>query len=618
MTDPASSASLTIAVALAGGTAAQALAVHLRMPGIVLLLALGVILGPDILNIVRPETLGGGLLELVNFAVAVILFEGGLNLDLDRLRKERLPIRRLVTTGALVTALAGTLVAYAILGWGPRLSALFGTLIIVTGPTVVTPLLRRIKVVRSVSTILEAEGVLIDAVGAIVAAAALEIALVPTADNVTSGLLLIASGLGFGALVGAVGGFFLALLLRFRKVIPEGLENIVVLSFTLALFQLANLFFHESGIAAVTVAGVVVGNSPSHIKRELHEFKEQLTVMFIGMLFVLLAADVRVSDVVNLGWRGAAVVAAVIVLVRPLTVWVSTRGGSLNVKQRVFLAWIGPRGIVAAAVASLFAAKLDQAGIAGGASLRALVFSVIAATVLWSGFTGGLAARFLGLRRKQHAGWIILGANRLARTLAMLLQENDEEVVCIESNPRSCAEAEKEGLRVLNANGLTQRTLHRAEIDTRAGAVGLTPNEEVNLLFAQRAGTEARGLRLCVALRDWEQGITKDMIHKQGAKVLFGAAIDVERWSYWIAREEAQVQWWRLTRGGDAAAIKPQAGQNQRHLTVAIKHSGKISPASGTIDARVGDEVALLFHTPQLAQATTRLEDQGWAPVEGD
>ena len=233
-------AAVTVAVALAMGMIAQSLARHLRLPGIVLLLAAGVLLGPDVADIVRPDSLGSALQVLVGFAVAVILFEGGMNLNVRRLREQALVIRRLLTVGALVTALGGTLAAWWLMGWSLEVSALFGTLVIVTGPTVVTPLLRRIKVQHRVATVLEAEGVLIDPVGAVIAVLALEIvrslshavdasgAVTAIAESPWELAMFVVARIGFGLLVGLVGGYLIAVALRYEKIVPAGLENVRV------------------------------------------------------------------------------------------------------------------------------------------------------------------------------------------------------------------------------------------------------------------------------------------------------------------------------------------------------------------------------------------------------
>lgn len=406
-------AALTIAVALATGMVAQSIARHLRIPGIVLLLAAGVVLGPDVLGVIDTSSLGSALQVLVGFAVAVILFEGGLNLSLAALRRQVGVIPRLITVGALVTAIGGTLLARFIMDWSWSLSALFGALVVVTGPTVITPLLRRIKVTHKVETILEAEGVLIDAVGAVLAVVTLEVVLSFSAASLAEGVVRLIQLLGFGLLAGTFGGLAIAFLLRFRKIVPDGFENVLTLSLVLALFQGCNTWMAESGIMAVTVAGIVVGNVRTRALRDLMEFKEQLTMMFIGLLFVLLAADVRVQDVLDLGWPGVLTVAGLMFLVRPINIWLCTLGSDLTRKEKAFLAWLAPRGVVAAAVASLFAQTLDNAGMAGGRELRALVFLVIAITVNVQGSTGGLVASMLGLRRATRRGYLILGANAL-------------------------------------------------------------------------------------------------------------------------------------------------------------------------------------------------------------
>jgi NhaP-type Na+/H+ or K+/H+ antiporter len=349
--DPA----LTIALALAAGMIAHTLARHFKVPGIVLLLATGVLLGPDVLDIVRPAALGASLHDLVGFAVAVILFEGGMNLNLERLRRQARSIRQLITVGALVTATAGALAARWILGWSWNLSILFGTLVMVTGPTVITPLLRRIKVKPRVATVLEAEGVLVDAIGAIVAVVALEIAIGPPGRSVAFGAWYVASRLFFGALLGALGGLVIAALLRFEKAIPEGLESVFTLAVVLLLYQGSNAIMPETGIVTAVAAGLMVGNARAHVVAELREFKEQLSVMLVGLLFVLLAADVRMAEVVGLGWAGVGLVAALMFVVRPLNVLAGTWGTDLTGREKAFLCWLAPRGIVAAAVSSLFA-----------------------------------------------------------------------------------------------------------------------------------------------------------------------------------------------------------------------------------------------------------------------
>ncbi len=538
--DPA----LTIALALAAGMIAHAVARHLKVPGIVLLLATGVLLGPDVLDVVRPVTLGASLHDLVGFAVAVILFEGGMNLNLERLRHQARSIRQLVTVGPLVTAVGGALAARWILGWDWTIAILFGTLVMVTGPTVITPLLRRIKVEPRVATVLEAEGVLVDAIGAIVAVVALEVAIGPPGHTVAFGAWHVVSRLGFGALLGAAGGFAIATLLRFQKAIPEGLESVFTLALVLLLYQGSNAVMPETGIVAAVAAGLVVGNADAHVVAELREFKEQLSVMLIGLLFVLLAADVRMVEVARLGGAGAGLVAALMLLVRPLNVLAGTWGTGLTRREKAFLCWLAPRGIVAAAVSSLFAQTLEEEGIAGGSELQSMVFLVIAATVVVQGLSGGLVASLLGLRRPSDRGYVILGANLLGRSLAHALGETGDEVVLIDSNPKACRNARAEGFQVLHGSGLDPRVQEQAELDTRAGCLGVTTNEEVNLLFARQAKKDFKVPRVWVALRRGHLGINEEPVHRFGGHVLFGEPQEVDLWTLRVDGGEARVERW--------------------------------------------------------------------------
>ena len=604
---------LTIAFAMAFGMIAQVLARHLRIPGIVLLLGTGLLLGPDVLGIVHPSSLGDALPFIVGFAVAVILFEGGMNLRLSRIRREGKTIRQLITTGALVTALGGTVTAKVFLGWDWRISLLFGVIVIVTGPTVITPLLRRLKLRRSVSTVLEAEGVLLDAIGAVIAVVALEIALSPSGLSFLTGLFHIITRLIVGSAIGAAGGFLLAFLLRFRNLIPEGLENVFTLSLVFALFQGANSISPESGIVAVTAAGLVVGNMKTHIHRELREFEEQMTVLLIGMLFILLAADVRLIEVTELGWGGIITVTILVCVLRPLNVYIGTMGSNLNLRQKALLSWIAPRGIVAAAVASLFALELEKHGV-DGSQLRAMVFSLIAVTVLLSGLTGSLAAQFLGLKRPENVGWIILNANNLSRSLARILIGSGEEVICIDQNPKACRRAEEEGIKVIYGNGLDEKILLRAEIDTRLGAMGLSSNEEVNLLFGTKAKEIGKLSVILVGIKSMSEGITSEMVKEIGGRIPFGRQCDIEQWAGWIQRGITSINRYSLT--SPASNNNFQDGMEGIILPLVLHRKSKSQPIDDTTEIKAGDEVTMIVNNQREKEALEWLSSQGWILAE--
>ena len=618
---------VTIALALVLGMIAQTAAYHLKIPGIVLLLVIGMLAGPDITGLIRPETLGPALNILIGFAVAVILFEGGMNLKFARLKRERKSIRQLIILGGVITISGGAVAARYILDWPWQTAILFGTLVMVTGPTVINPLLKRLKVKRSVATVLEAEGVLIDAIGAVTAIVALEVALSPAHGTPLVWIWHLVSRIGFGMVCGTMAGVALGRVFKVRGLIPEGTENVFTLCMVLALFQGSNEFMPESGIAAVTMAGIVMGNFSTYARQELMEFKEGLTVMLIGMLFVLLAADVRISSILELGWPAVFVVLALIFIVRPLAVFAGTHLSNMAWRERLFMSWIGPRGIVAAAVASLFAVQMSAKGVSGGYELRALVFLVITATVTLAGLTGGLVARLLGLKRPSQEGWVILGANGLARGIARILSESGQEVVCIDSNADHCLAAEADCTRVIYGNGLRARYLRRAEIDTRMGAMAMTPNDEVNYLFMQNVRNETREVSLYCALQSESTSLTRKMIHHEGGKILFGSPVDVEMWALRLKRRQVGLQIWQFAPEKDAEKKAARNQADSKELTIAdysgvkmvfaaFRRGEKVMPVSDVTQISAGDTGYFLVFLTEAESVQNFMESAEWKPVE--
>lgn len=605
---------LVLALAMTTGVLAQGLSRHLRIPGVVLLLLVGVGLGPDFADVIRPHALGAALPAIVGFAVAVILFEGGLNLEIRKLRWQQRPILRLVLRGAVLTAIGGTLACRALLGWDLRLSALFGCLVIVTGPTVITPLVRRIGLKQSLATILEAEGVFIDAIGATIAVVALQVAIAPSGEAVGAAALGIVTRLGSGALVGLAGGLLLELLLRRPHVVPRGLENILALAMAMLLYQLSDALVSESGIAAAITAGLVLGNGRSHALQAIADFKEQLTVLLIATLFVLLAADTRVADVLALGPRGALTVAALMFVVRPITVFAATAGSDLRLRDKLFLSWLAPRGIVAAAVASLFAVQLGEAGIAGGVELRALVFLVIAVTVTVQGLSGGLVARLLGVRRGASSGYLLLGANPLARHVARHLVDAGEEVMLIDSNADECRAAEAAGFLVLTGDALDSATLARARPEGRQACVGLTSNERINLEFSRKISDEFRGPAIYVAIDDDAVGVTHEVVAAQQARVLFGGVRDLHGWfARW--RQDACVSEWFTRASTPEAGFAVAAERRDDVLPLLLRRGERLEIVDAATLARPGDHVAFAVVAERRADAVAWLAAQGWTAV---
>jgi TrkA-N domain/Sodium/hydrogen exchanger family len=347
-------------------------------------------------------------------------------------------------------------------------------------------------------------------------------------------------------------------------------------------------------------------------------------VMLIGMLFILLASDVRLDEVYAIGIPGIITVLVLMFVVRPINVAVGTIGTQLNWREKCYIGWIGPRGIVAAAVASLFAVQLNTYGIAGGNELRALVFMVITVTVLSAGLTGGVAAQILDLRRPSNSGWIILGANELARATAKILLENNEEVVCIDANPDVCRAAEKDCTRVIFGNGLKTHYLLRAEIDTRAGALAITGNEEVNLLFIQKVKKEAKSLHRFMALQDQYERVTADMVHEAGSRVMFGSSRDVDYWSACIRKGLVYLERWQVR---ETEALSDKTMENapgdpfltdNSGIPLTVRRNGRQFPIGDSARFRNDDEVAYIVLIELAEKAHEQLQALGWQRITSD
>lgn len=613
-------AALTLVLALAVGIFVQSVSRHLRIPGIVLLLLAGTCLGPDGLGWIEPRSLGVGLVAVVDLAVAVILFEGGLNLEISRLRREQKSIRRLVSWGALITLAGAALAARWCLEWPWMRSFVFGGLVVVTGPTVVGPLVRNLRLRARLATVLEAEGVLIDPIGAILAVLLLEISL-QGVESVWDAPLALVTRLGFGAIVGLIAGFALAWLLRVEDIVPEGYENIFSLAYVLLLYQGCDQFVSHSGILAVTLAGVVVGNSRTRVDRDLREFKDQLTVLLIGLLFVLLAADVRFDDVLALGWKGIAIVGVLVFVVRPLNVGLSTLGSELSLRERLFVGWIAPRGIVAAAVASVTATALESQGIAGGPELRAMVFLCIAATVILAGLTGGPVATLLDVRLPGRDRVAILGAQGLGLELALQLRRGGVPIVFLDSNPASCRRAEEAGFPVVYGDAMQERTLQRAGFENVGSAIGLTPNQMLNSVFASRAREHFGVPRGYVAAIDPEAGLASALLERDQVLVLFDGPHDVERWDVRSRHAELEVEYW-VYRGppdrdaGADAGGEPTPKADEQFVILSIQRGKKVMPMHAGLSLVTGDVAAVAVHPDDRESAERILAGLGWARTE--
>ncbi len=475
---------LYIALLIGLGATAQWLAWRVNLPAILPLLLIGFAVGP-LLGLVNPlEFVGEDLLfPSIGLAVGLILFEGGLTLRLPEVREVRLVVINLISVGALLTWLLAALAGWLLVGLEPPVALLFGALIIVTGPTVIGPLMRSVRPTPRLANILKWEGILIDPVGALVAVLVLEV-LLGSGEALGHTLLSLVRFVGVGAVVGVLGGVLFTFLLR-RRVIPDYLINLVALALVFVVYAGSNAVAHESGLLATTAMGFVMANLRAPNIGEVLAFKEDLTLLFISLLFIVLAANIELASfVAALSWQSLLLVAVVMFVIRPINVFVSTLNSPLSWREKLFLSWVAPRGIVAASVTSLFATRLTNAGVAGAELLVPFVFIIIVGTVTLNSLTAKPVARLLGVAEPEPQGVFILGAHPAARQIGTFLQTEGFDVQVADTNFDNVAAARLGGLSAYYGTPLSERSDEELRLSGIGKLLALTPNDEANALAA--------------------------------------------------------------------------------------------------------------------------------------
>lgn len=477
-------ASLTIFA----GIISQILAYKLRLPAIVPLLIVGAVLGQ--LGILQPAQLGSGLHTIVQIGVAIILFEGGLSLKAKHFKEAPRVIRNLITIGVIITWVLGTAAAYYFIAElhnasGFKIALLFGALITVSGPTVIIPLLKVVKAKRRVATVLKWEAILIDPIGALLAVVVLTFLITSASGDLLLKNFL--SSLSIGLVFGATGAFVLHRILKARDLIPEELRNLVVLSMVLVVFAISNWEQSETGILAVTVAGFLLGIFNPRGLKEIEAFKGQLTTLMVSILFILLAARLDLQAIWQLGVPGLVVLLIVLLIIRPINIFISAYNSKLTLREKLFLSWVAPRGIVAAAVASLFAETLKSTpNFAQQAEyIESLTFLIIAGTVFFQGATVRLVGKILKVVEPDPNGVVIIGANLAARHFAKAMMAVGIDVVLIDSNSHLIHLAKKEHVPAETGNAISPEMIEEFDTSSYGKLLAFTPNEKVNIIACQ-------------------------------------------------------------------------------------------------------------------------------------
>jgi NhaP-type Na+/H+ or K+/H+ antiporter len=545
-----------IAAVIVLGIAAQWLSWRLKLPSILALLVIGIVAGP-VTGLLRPDEMFGDLLfPMVSLGVALVLFEGGLTLRFSDLRGHGAAVSNLVSWGALLNWVLIAAGSWLVVGFSVEMALLFAALVVVTGPTVINPLLRTMRATPEVSQVLRWEGILIDPVGALLAVLVFQFIVAGTESY-----LLFLQSIAVGALAGVVAAVTLGYLIR-RHWVPEYLLNVVALAWVVLAFSGSNYLAHESGLLAVTVMGIWLGNIRGLDMTEVLSFKESLSILIISMLFIVLGARVDPADIIATGWGGVGVL-LVVLLARPVVVWACTLGGSYSWRERALIAWVAPRGIVAAAVSSLFALRLQDAGYPEAPLLVAYTFLIIIVTVVLQSFTARPLARLLGLVEAEPRGILIVGANPVARMIGKALLQQGFRVKLTDTTWSETQAARMDGLDTYYGDPVSAHADRQLELEGIGRLFAMSRRPALNTLAVVKFRREF-GRNRVFTLRNAKE---KDDSEKSRvaesfrAPRLFGEGVTLQKLSSLIA-QGSEVKATLLSDTFDMAAYEKAKGKS--------------------------------------------------------
>lgn len=598
-TDGALAPVMAFALVGALGVGSQWLAWRLRMPAIVLMLAAGLIVGPG-LGLFDPSRDIGVLMgPMIAIAVAIILFEGGLTLNMHSLRDATEGVVRLVVVGAPMGWLMSTGALHYAAGLDWATSAVFGGIMIVTGPTVIAPLLRQARLKRRPAQLLQWEAIVNDPVGALAAVLAYEVVVVlHTTESVGHAVWAMVSGITIASVLGLAGGYGLVRAFR-RAWVPEYMKVPVLFSLLLLVFALSDHMLHESGLLAVTVMGIYIANADLPSFTELRRFKEHATILLVSGVFILLAASMNVEALAQLDWRAAAFVAAVILVARPVAVFASLAFTRLSMNERILVAFTGPRGVVLVAVAGLFGERLAALGIEDGARIGPLAFALVAATVVLHGFTLAPFARWLGLTGSDVPGVIIVGGSRFAAGLGAALKQLEVPVLVADRNHSRLRTARHAGLETFAGDILSEAAEHTVEFMSYGRVIAATDNDAYNTLVAADLAPELGRENVFMFKRDKQDQSRHALPASLGGRIFAGGrgfydlnALVQDGWGFKVTTitEEFTYDKWR-EKNPEAILLARKSDSGRVHLF----HEGE------NVRAPAGSK--LLSMTPKAIEA---------------
>lgn len=595
---------LTIALIGVLGIGAQWLAWRTQVPAIVLLLLAGLIAGP-VTGLVNPgEDFGDLLKPMVALAVAIILFEGGMTLNFAEIRSTAKAVRRIILIAAPLTWGFGTLAAYYLAGLSLEASLVFSGIMVVTGPTVIMPLLRQAKLPTRTGSVLRWEAIIVDPIGALFAVVAFEAILALSGGHppMTVALQVVAA-----LLVGVVGGYILTRILAIafaRGLVPDYLKSPIILVAALVGYAATDLVLAEAGLVTVTVMGIVLANAKLASFTDLRRFKEVMTVLLVSGLFIILTASISLLDIISLGWRDLAYLAALLLLVRPVSILLATIGTELSFRERLLIGWIAPRGVVAVAVSGLFASSLVTLGVEDGTRLAPLAFLVVLATVILHGFSIGPVARLLGITSADPDGFLIVGANSFSLALAEKLKNSKLPVLIADRNRSRLSVARQAGFETYFGEILSESAEHHLDLSRFGTLIAATDNDAYNALVCSDFGPELGRARVFQLGLDESERIELS-VTLGGHRLMrptMGASEAEQR-----LRDGWTIQRTRLTEAYTMDELREHRHEDARILFAVTNKGEFVSPALGKQFKPGPDDTVFVFgpppsSTPQPAQ----------------